>query len=252
MNLLVPADPAPFTVINANGSSPFLLTGDHAGLAIPSALGDLGVGPADWSRHIAIDIGVREMGLELARLLDAPFIFQNYSRLVIDCNRDPARDDAIPASSDGTDIGGNQGLTEIDRLARVTSIHAPYHSGISEMISARLAAGQETILLALHSFTPILDEMRRPWSVGVLHAAGRIDFAICLLDALRRLPIKVGDNAPYAMDETDYSMPFHALSNDLRYAEIEVRQDLISQGEGQSFWAARLRDAMEEAWQRLT
>jgi predicted N-formylglutamate amidohydrolase len=251
MNLLGPADPAPATVINAKGCSPFLLTGDHAGVAIPSVLGDLGVCSADWSRHIAIDIGVREMGLELARLLDAPFIFQNYSRLVIDCNRDPSRDDAIPASSDGTDIGGNRNLTESDRLARFTSIHIPYHTSISKMISARLAAGQETILLALHSFTPILDEIRRPWSVGILHAAGRIDFATCLLGALRRLPIEVGDNAPYAMDETDYSMPFHALSNDLRYAEIEIRQDLISEGKGQSFWAAQLCDAMIEALQRL-
>ena len=69
MNLLVPADPAPFTVINANGSSPFLLTGDHAGLAIPSALGDLGVGPADWSRHIAIAVSYTHLTLPTKRIV---------------------------------------------------------------------------------------------------------------------------------------------------------------------------------------
>jgi len=119
------------------------------------------------------------------------------------------------------------------------------------MIASRMAAGQETILLALHSFTPVLEETRRPWSVGVLYAGGRVDFAIHLLGALRRLPIEVGDNAPYAMDDTDYSVPFHAFSNDLRYAEIELRQDLISDMYGQSFWAAQLANAVGEARQRL-
>jgi predicted N-formylglutamate amidohydrolase len=148
-------------------------------------------------------------------------------------------------------ITGNQDLSHINRAARIAAIHAPYHLAISDAIAARQAAGRETILLALHSFTPVLNEIARAWAVGVLHWTGRVDFAISLLDGLRRLPIEVGNNAPYAMDATDYSVPRHAFPLDLRYAEIEVRQDLIEEPDGQTTWARKLRDAARDARRRL-
>src|ERR1700761_6804871 len=87
--LLGDGDPSPVTVINPVGRSPFLLIGDHAGNAIPTALGLMGLSDHDRRRHIAWDIGTAQLGGELARTLDATFIHQHYSRLVIDCNRAP-------------------------------------------------------------------------------------------------------------------------------------------------------------------
>lgn len=243
--LLGPEDPAPFTLFNAGGASPFLLIGDHAGSAIPRALGDLGLEPVDRKRHIALDIGVLGMGQKLALLLDAPLLHQTYSRLVIDCNRDPDRPDAMPAVSDGTHIAGNEGLDAAARQARIEEIHRPYHAALAANIEARLAAGRQTILLSLHSFTPIMNGMTRPWDIGILYWHGRIDMAVAMLNALARWDdITVGDNEPYAMDSTDYTVPHHAISRALRYAEIEVRQDLISTEAGQHGWAQRLADAI--------
>jgi len=243
--LLGPDDPAPFTLFNAGGAAPFLLIGDHAGSAIPNALGDLGLGPADRTRHIALDIGVLGMGRKLALLLDAPFLHQTYSRLVIDCNRDPDRPDAMPAVSDGITIADNEGLDAVARQARIEEIHRPYHAALEAIIDARLAAGRQTILLSLHSFTPIMNGMTRPWDIGILYWHGRIDMAVAMLHALaQRGDITVGDNAPYAMDDTDYTIPRHAISRALRYAEIEVRQDMISTQAGQSSWAQRLADTI--------
>lgn len=243
--LLGPEDPAPFTLFNAEGAAPFLLIGDHAGSAIPRALGDLGLEPADRTRHIALDIGVLGMGRKLALLLDAPFLHQTYSRLVVDCNRDPDLPDAMPTVSDGTSVGGNKGLDAAARQARIEEIHRPYHAALAANIDASLAAGRQTILLSLHSFTPVMNGMTRPWEIGILYWRGRIDMAVAMLNALaRRDDITVGDNEPYAMDSTDYTVPHHAISRSLRYAEIEVRQDLISTEAGQHVWAQRLAGAI--------
>lgn len=246
--LLGPDDPAPVRCFNAEGASSFLLLGDHAGDAIPVALGDLDLGAQDRARHIAVDIGVRGMGEALATLLDAPFLHQSYSRLVIDCNRAPASQDAIPAVSDGTPVPGNAGLTEEERAARVAAIHAPYHAAIAAMLDAREAAGRDTILLALHSFTPAMDGVDRPWQAGILHWRGDTRFAIRLLHALAgRDALVVGDNQPYRMDATDHTVPLHAFPRGCPYAEIEVRQDLIAGAAGQMRWAMHLKAAARAA-----
>ncbi len=243
--LLAPQDPLPVGIINAKAASPFLLIGDHAGNAIPASCGTLGLGPADLARHIAIDIGVRGMGEALADLLDAPFVHQIYSRLVIDCNRDPASPEAIPATSDGTPIPGN---ADPDVKARIAAIHAPYHAAIAAMLDSRAGAGRATIILALHSFTPIMAGIARPWHCGILHGGGDADFAIRMLRALEsRGDIIVGDNQPYRMDATDHSIPRHAFPRGLPYAEIEIRQDLIGDVARQRQWADRLARAATAA-----
>jgi predicted N-formylglutamate amidohydrolase len=137
--LLVAGDPFPVVVENPGGSSPFLLIGDHAGRAIPRALEGLGLPAAEMQRHIAWDIGVAGMGARLARLLDAPFIAQAYSRLVIDCNRKPDAPDLVPEISDQTVIPGNIGLSAADVAARRDAIAQPYQDAIAAALDRRAA-----------------------------------------------------------------------------------------------------------------
>lgn len=244
MALLEPDDPAPFTIVNAEGAAPFLLLGDHAGSAIPRRLGNLGVAQADLDRHIAIDIGVLPLGLEIARLLDAPFIYQNYSRLVVDCNRAPGSLDAIAARSDGTSIPGNIALSKRDRSHRIQEIHDPYHSAIARTLKARRYSGNTVYILSLHSFTPLLNHEIRPWHIGIMYGRGDDLFARLMLSALRATRgSAIGDNQPYAMDDTDYTVPLHAFSPLLPYAEIEVRQDLIAKNNDILQWADLIANA---------
>ena len=65
--LLGERDSAPARIVNEGGRSDILLVGDHAGNAIPSSLGDLGLSAADRHRHIAWDLGVRALGEHLAQ-----------------------------------------------------------------------------------------------------------------------------------------------------------------------------------------
>ena len=174
------------------------------------------------------------LGTELAIRLRAPFVRQRYSRLVIDCNRDPYRDDAIPAISDGISIAGNVGLSAAQRAARRREIFDPYHRRIAQELDQRAADGLSTLLVSLHSFTPSMAGQDRPWRYGVLHrndsAASRL-----MVTLLRKTLGKevVGDNQPYSMDGTDFTIPHHADARGLDYLELEVRQDLLADRAGQ-------------------
>jgi hypothetical protein len=100
--LLGAGDPPPVRVLRVDGGSDFFLTADHAGRAVPRALGDLGVPAAEMARHIAWDIGIAGVTERLSALLDATAVLQVYSRLVIDCNRDPSWATAMPEISELT------------------------------------------------------------------------------------------------------------------------------------------------------
>lgn len=231
---------------NPGGASPFLLVGDHAGREIPASLNGLGLPAAALGLHIASDIGVAALGALLCERLDATFIAQRYSRLVIDCNRDPGRLDAVAEISDEIAVPGNAALSSQARADRVAEIFAPYHAAIAAEIEVRRGAGQRLILLALHSFTPVMAGAVRPWRFGVLHLGGS-PVSDAMLAALRAAlgPELVGDNAPYRMDGTDYTVPRHAIANGLDYLELEVRQDLIADAGGQAEVAALLAPMLD-------
>ena len=246
---LLAADEAPpFRVLNAGAASPFLLIGDHAGREIPRRLEQLGLQAPDLDRHIAWDIGVADLGAALAQSLNACFISQRFSRLVIDCNRDPGRVDSIVKVSDGSVIPGNAGLSDADRLARRAAIFDPYHARIAAELDDRAARGLPTTLIALHSFTPAMDGSDRPWRYGVLHLHDS-PFSRAALARLRQEPEgpMVGDNQPYQMDQVDYSVPAHAHSRGHDYLELEVRQDLLSVPAGVAQIADRLPAVLRDA-----
>jgi predicted N-formylglutamate amidohydrolase len=235
-------------VENPDGRSPFVLLGDHAGNIIPPMLADLGVSAADLRRHIAWDIGVAGVGAALSKTLDAPFVRQRYSRLVIDCNRSVTHDGLIVETSDGTRVPGNIGLTGAQREARIAQIHTPYHQAIAGVLAARQHRGMRTILVSVHSFTPALgDGAKRPWRLGVLHR-GDSRYARKVYAALQQVfGDEVGDNQPYAMDGIDFTIPLHADAHGLDYVEIEIRQDLIADEKGQGDMAALLAPLLVNA-----
>lgn len=228
---LSPEDPAPAIVHNSGAAAPFLLVCDHAGRRIPQRLGDLGLRAEDLARHIAWDIGAAGLARRIADMAGAELVLQAYSRLVADCNRDPGSPDVAPEVSDGTIIPANAGLSEDDLAARIAEIHTPYHAAIGAALDFK---GPGALLVSVHSFTPVMKGFARPWHVGVLHARDS-EASRRMLEVLSRQDgLVVGDNEPYAMDGIDYTIPWHAGSRGLDYLELEIRQDLIADEEGQA------------------
>jgi predicted N-formylglutamate amidohydrolase len=250
--LLAEDEPAPVRVLRNRGSSDFFLTADHAGRLIPHRLGTLGLAEDERRRHIAWDIGIAGVTERLSALLDATAVLQTYSRLVIDCNRAPEHPTSIPEISELTEIPGNRGLDPSERESRRRAIFAPYHNGIASLLDGRQAAGRRTILIAMHSFTPVFKGEARAVEVGVLYNRDN-RLARIMLDLLRgEGDLVVGDNAPYAITDTsDYTVPVHGERRGLPHVEIEIRQDLIAELAGQDAWAVRLARLLAAADDRL-
>jgi predicted N-formylglutamate amidohydrolase len=245
--LLGSQDVPPVFEDNSAGRSPFLLTSDHYGRLIPRSLGDLGLPAGELTRHIAWDPGIAGVANALSKDIDAHLIAQRYSRLVIDCNRPPGAPSSIPRISEATVIPGNEGIARDAAQARREAIFEPYHRRIAEVIDHRLRDGVPTVLVSLHSFTPVYAGIARPWHIGTLyHRDTRLP--PLLLKWLRAEPdLVVGDNEPYAVsDETDYTIPVHGEARGLMNTGIEIRQDLIADPAGQRQWADRLARILRE------
>jgi len=237
--LLAADEPPAFALEREHGSSPFFLICDHASRRIPRALGDLGVSEAELQRHVAWDIGAAAVAARLAGALDAFAILQNYSRLVIDCNRPLDAPGSIVARSEATDIPGNANIGAVAAAARAREIFLPYHARIAEELDRRAAQRRQTILISVHSFTAVYHAVARPWQIGMLY--GRDARVAQRLLALIRAENRwtVGDNEPYAVTATtDYAIPVHCETRGIAHVGLEIRQDLIAHADGQAEWAA--------------
>jgi predicted N-formylglutamate amidohydrolase len=252
-SLLFPDEPPACTTLGMPGSLPFLLVCDHAGNRIPRRLGTLGVSESERQRHIAWDIGAAGVVRHMAARLGAFAILQSYSRLVIDCNRDPRVPTSIATISEDTPIPGNENLSQEEREQRIAEIYRPYHDRIAAELDRRRAAGIPTLLVAIHSFTPVYRGVARPWHAGMLYNRDN-RLAQTMIELLRAEGgLVVGDNQPYAVsDESDYTIPVHAEKRGLPYGEIEIRQDLIADEAGQAEWAERIARLLTIAWDRIS
>ncbi len=248
--LLAADEPPAFFTERRHGASNFVIVVDHASARIPRRLGDLGLPAAELQRHIAWDIGALAVARQVAADLDAALVAQNYSRLVIDCNRSPTVATSIPRTSEAVEIPGNAGLSEEEAAARRAEIFEPYHAEVRALIDTRLAAHRPTILVAQHTMTDIYHGVRRPMHGAVLYNRDR-RFAGLMLEMLRREPhLLITDNEPYFVsDDTDYSIPQHGEARGLPHVEIEIRQDLVADERGQSEWARRIGAALRAAEQ---
>lgn len=239
--LLAPDETPAWRTEHADGSSDYLLICDHAGNRIPRRLGTLGLEAADLVSHIAWDIGAGAVASGLGDALDACVVLQPYSRLVIDCNRPPGSADSIVSRSERTNIPGNVSISRGEAAARESEIFSPYHAQIRQLLDDRLHQGRRTLLIALHSFTPVYLGARRPWHAAVLYNRDP-RLALLVARALRdEGGLVVGENEPYAVsDDTDYGIPHYGEARGLAHVELEIRQDLISDPSGQSAWSERL------------
>jgi predicted N-formylglutamate amidohydrolase len=246
--LLADDEPGAVFASGRAGRSNIVIVVDHASARIPRRLDNLGLPASELQRHIAWDIGALAVATQIATTLEAALVAQNYSRLVIDCNRDPKVATSIPSTGELTPIPGNMALGESELAARRTEIFEPYHCHIRALLDERLAAGRRTILVAQHSMTHQFKGVRREMHAAVLYNRDR-RFAGLVLEMLRReSDLIIADNEPYFVsDETDYTIPRHGEARALPHVEIEIRQDLVSDTAGQAQWAARIAKALRDA-----
>lgn len=231
---------SPVELLAPTHETPLLLVCDHARNELPAEYATLGLPAAEFSRHIAYDIGARTVTLELARLTGAGAVLSTFSRLLIDPNRGEDDPTLVMRLSDGAIIPGNHPITPQEIENRLKRFHQPYHAAIEAALDAIAARGQAPVILSIHSFTPVWRGHPRPWHAGILWDRDP-RLAVPLIDALRADPhIVVGDNEPYDGALENDCMFRHGTRRGFAHAIIEIRQDLIADPAGARHWAQRL------------
>jgi predicted N-formylglutamate amidohydrolase len=236
--------PPPVTVLNEQGRSPFVLICEHASNWLPPDCAGLGLPTPDLSRHIAWDIGALDVARHASELLDSALVVAGASRLLIDLNRPKASATSIPEMSEATLIPGNLNLSPAERQRRITSWFDPFQSRVAHLLDQRQAAQRPTVVVAVHSFTPVFLGKPRNMQAGVLYRRSQ-RFGAALVEALGGAASAITHNQPYQIEEeSDYTVPIHGEARGLDAVLVEIRQDLIANTEGAAKWGARLSSAL--------
>lgn len=241
--ILTTAEGAAVTVENAAGKSPVLIVCEHASLRVPASLGTLGLSPEALTAHIAWDPGALAVARHLSVRLDATLVFQNFSRLVYDCNRPPESPDAMPATSEIYQIPGNGNIGPAERQARIDAIYRPWQRQLKDTISSRRAGGRETVIVTIHTFTPIYKGAPRSVEIGILHDrdARLADAMLAQNGAGSRFTLR--RNEPYGPEDgVTHTLVEHGLANGLLNVMIEVRNDLVKDEASQEVVAGFLAE----------
>lgn len=242
------ADGDAVAVDNPDARGEVLLVCEHASRRLPERYGNLGLDDEALASHIAWDPGALDVARRMSKGLSATLIHQRFSRLVYDCNRPPEAPDAMRDVSEVFRIPGNQNLSGVERERRTEALYRPFHRRIGEEIAARRARGRGTVLVTVHSFTPVWFGKQRPVEIGILHDSDS-RLADRMLAAVADTHLyRVERNEPYGpADGVTHTLELHALPAGLLNVMIEVRNDLITDETGQGVVADFLTGLLQES-----
>ncbi|MDA5095731.1 N-formylglutamate amidohydrolase [Aliiroseovarius sp. KMU-50] len=215
-------------VLNRKGAGDVLLLCEHASSHIPQQYKDLGLRDEDRLSHAVWDPGARAVSLLLSKALDAPMVASRVSRLVYDCNRPPESPSAMPEKSERIEVPGNRGLSPEERKNRADAIYFPFCTAVTEVIEERNKAGLKTILVTMHSFSPVFHGQHRAVEIGILHDDDS-DLADAMLAHTSTLSHRrIERNEPYGPDDgVTHSLKLHGVSRRLPNVMLEIRNDLL-------------------------
>ncbi len=249
--LLSPGEPSPFYVLNPLSEQPVMLVCDHASCRFPASLGDMGLDPFAQRCHLAIDIGAGSLTEKLAKSLGLTAILAQYSRLVVDCNRQLMDPSAFLEYGDGILVPGNRNLHQAEKNRRADTIYWPYHHAIGQQIKRLKMIGPPPAFISMHTFTPVLNGEFRPWQVGILWDKDQ-SLSDIFIEEFRAAGYLTGDNEPYSgKAPQDFTVDHHAEALGLPHVGIEIRQDLVDDIAGVEEIAAVMRRIIESIPARI-
>ncbi len=250
-SLLSTSEPKPFRVMNHLSEVPILLNCEHASCRIPASLGDMGLDPFARRCHLAVDIGAGRLTEKLAEGLGVTAVLANYSRLVVDCNRQLLDPTAFLEYGDGIIVPGNRNLHQDEKDERAEAIYWPYHDAVDQQIKRLATIVPRPAFISIHSFTPVMNGEPRAWQMGVLWDQDE-QMREIFLDELTAAGYYVGDNMPYSgKAPMDFTIDHHAEAAGLPHVGIEIRQDLIDDEASVTEIAAVLHGIIESIPERI-
>ena len=251
LRVLGPDEPPPFKVLNDQATAPILLICDHASRRFPASLGDMGLDPFARRCHLAVDIGAGPLTERLAERLGVTAVLAQYSRLIVDCNRQLLDPSAYLQYGDGVHVPGNRNLSQERKTARAEEIYWPYHYAVESEVQRLTSLGPPPAFIAVHSFTPVFNGVSRPWQMGVLWDKDQ-RLSDLFLEDFRAAGFCVGDNEPYSgKAPQDFTIDHHAEDLGLPHVGLEIRQDLIDDEQGVEEIAALMETIINSIPERI-
>ncbi len=138
------------------------LTCEHGGNLIPPEYAEFFAGKREVLKtHRGLDIGALAVAKQLAVKLDAPLLYVEISRLLIDLNR----------SSHNPRLFSEFTRTLAPDLRRqiIDKHYTPHRRAVELAIKKEISHGRRVLHLGIHSFTPVLNGVKRQAEVGVLY-----------------------------------------------------------------------------------
>lgn len=220
-------------VVNPEGAGVALVLCEHASSHVPDRYEGLGLREEWRESHAAWDLGARAVALRLAEALDSPLVASRVSRLVYDCNRPPEAVSAMPAISEVVEVPGNRNLSPEECEERIATVYRPFCGTVSALIAARRERGLPTVLITVHTFTPVFFGEMRETEIGVLHDEDS-RMADAMLAEVERLPHRrIERNRPYGPEDgVTHSLKIHGVAHGLPNVMIELRNDLVGNAAG--------------------
>jgi predicted N-formylglutamate amidohydrolase len=227
-SVLTEADGDCVAVERPDGKGSVFIICEHASRRIPELFGDLGLTSEALASHIAWDPGALAVAQHISASLDSTLVYQRFSRLIYDCNRPPDSPAAMPEVSEIYAIPGNRDLKDAERRERTEALYVPFHDRIRALLRDRAARGQATVIVTIHSFTPVYMGGSRAVELGILHDDDS-RLADRMLSAAAEAPLyRTERNEPYGpKDGVTHTLKLHGIANGLHNVMIEVRNDLI-------------------------
>lgn len=221
-----------------------VLSCEHGGNQVPPHLRHCFAGDEKvLNTHRGLDIGALDLFGQLAPLA-AESTAATRSRLCIELNRSEHHPQLFSAYTRGLGAAQKQGLLDF---------HRAYRSGFTARIKRRIAEQEDVVHVAVHSFTPVLDGVKRALDIGLLYDPAQArERAFCMAwrKALRhRAPrLVVRMNRPYK--GTSDGFPTHLRTVFPRHyagIELEVNQRFAKEGRMDPAIVSALKLTLAEA-----
>lgn len=181
--------------------------------------------------HVAYDIGAKSLTLSLSNKLKQSYILSNFSRLLIDPNREKTDKDLIVSSSFDTDIPINDKIGKEEKDFRMKNFYKIYHDQISKLVKNKEKRYEKIFLVSIHSFTKKNQTFNRGVEVGLLWNKN-MNLLLYIQKKLLDLGIHFGRNYPYSGFHYNYTLDKHSRNGLIDNIAIEIRNDLINDIKG--------------------
>jgi len=218
-----------------------MITCEHASTRLPGKWH----WPADDQRlvgqHWSFDAGAKEFTREITGRLSSVAVLARFSRLLCDANRPIGSDTMFRKEADGQPVLLNEPkrLHQHDIDLRIEQLYKPYHAALKRVHEVV----QPTLVLSVHSFTPVYEGQKRDVEIGVLYNNDRdLPLAEKFVAAYQELGIKAALNEPWSAKDgymfaaDQFSTPHTAV------IMVEFRQDLAVKAD----WRAKVVQATEK------